>query len=100
MALVCAMGRVGFHQALQQFLTLQSPLMVKDADGERRVVLAFAVTVEGELLTMGVGLGGGPLLWEIADLLDWPAPIGVAPGGPGQQVRATLDHLPPKGRQS
>jgi len=81
---------------LSQLYTLQSPILAT-IEGERAVILAFALTVDGDLLAMTIGTGGGSVRWWGADDVDWPAPIQPAPG-PGQTLRTTLDHQPPKGR--
>lgn len=64
--------------AITQFLSLQSPIIASH-EGERMVVLAFAVSERGVLFAWTVGLGGGPALWLLADAIDWPAPIQAMP---------------------
>ena len=58
----------------REFLPLTSPLMVREHD-VTSVLLAFALTADGELLGMIVPPGGGRATFVLLDSIEFPAPV-------------------------
>jgi hypothetical protein len=68
-----------------QLLTLAQPLMVGSADGPA-VVLAFAITTDGELVAMCVGPEGGEVAFADIFTLTFPSPIRLGPVASGTET--------------